>query len=174
MTHRILRNHFDPKRVEAFLPAHGREVPGWLGDFKFNVFGPTGKSHKKLPYKAREFMDELATLCPEQDFNTTFVQCYGTGTSVKPHRDPLNNVGHTVIAILGEFEGATTTLHLQPEPVTFALKAGDILILPCTIDGVQGCIHEVSPVLSGTRYAVILNTVLPDEYEQPLVDQLFS
>jgi hypothetical protein len=174
MNYRILRNHFDPKPIEAVLPAHGREVPRWLGDFKFSVFGPTGKARKSLPYRVREFMDELALLCPEQDFNTAFVQRYDVGTSVKPHRDPRNNVGYTVIAVLGEFEGATTRLHLEPEHVTFTLKSGDILVLPCTINGVQGCIHEVSPVLSGTRYAVILNTVLTGDHEKPLADEVFS
>lgn len=36
----------------------------------------------------------------------------------------------------------------------------DILVLECTIDGKQGPHHRVNKVTSGTRYALILNTII--------------
>lgn len=173
--HQILRNHFNPLPLEPLLPARGRGVPAWLGDFQFEIYGEGGKNRRSIPYLMREFIDELASLRPSQQFNTVFFQRYNTGASVKLHRDPRNNVGFTVIAILGKFEGARTTLHLESGLTTFRLVAGDVLVLPCTIDGKQGPPHEVSPVLSGTRFAVILNTIETDiDPRVSLLDEVFT
>lgn len=174
--HTIHRSWFDPSEIEPVLPVGGRDVPGWLGNFQFTVYSESTKTLRKEAYRFKEFVvDRLAMLKPEQDFNTVFFQRYETGTFVKPHRDPASNIGHTIIAILGEFEGAVTTLRLDTGDVTFRLAAGDVLVLPCTIDGVRGCVHEVSPVLSGTRYAVILNTIETEQASKTvLIDDLFT
>lgn len=147
--------------VSAFLPSRGeraafgrlpyRPVPAFLGDFSFVSYSgiPT------LPKALRSLAGWLTTLAPEQEFNAAFIQRYREGESVRRHRDPLNNVGYTLIAVLGEFEGAVS----EVDGREFQLRDGDVLKLECTIDGVQGPPHSVSPVTAGIRYALILNTI---------------
>lgn len=160
-TYRIIRNYFDPKPLEEVLKVSGKRAPHWLGDFDFEIYGTVyGKKPKGMPYRIKELINRLhVDLCPDQEFNTYFFQKYQEGRSVSKHRDPKNNIGYTIIAVLGDFTGATTTLHLEKSKVSFTLHSGDVLILACTIDGKQGVPHEVSKVVSGTRYAIILNTV---------------
>ena len=169
-TYKIIRNYFDPKPLEEVLKVSGKRVPRWLGDFDFEIYGTVyGKKPKNLPYRIKQFINQLhLDLCPDQEFNTYFLQKYPTGHSVSRHRDPKNNIGYTIIAVLGDFTGATTTLHLPESKVSFTLRSGDVLILACTIDGVQGVPHQVSEVTSGTRYAIIMNTVEQEEKDESL------
>lgn len=169
-TYKIYRNYFDPKPLEEVLKVTWRRVPRWLGDFDFQVFGRVyGSKPKNLPFRVKEFINKLhLEICPEQEFNTYFLQRYEIGKSVAKHRDPKNNVGYTLIAVLGDFTGATTTLHLPQSNVSFTLRSGDVLQLACTMNGTQGVPHQVSKVLSGTRYAIILNTVEQEEKHESL------
>ncbi len=135
-----------------------RKVPNFLGDFTFSCFGgPYGQKKSAVPADVLNVAHQLALLHPEQTFNTLFLQRYQLGQSVKRHRDPRNNVGHTLILALGEFEGATTSVQGE---TPFTLKHGDVLRLPCTINGIQGPPHEVSAITSGERFALILNTIV--------------
>lgn len=157
--YQIYRQYFNPRPIEDALAENTRQVPHWLGNFSFAVYGQNGKSLRKLPNAIKELNAKLASeLCPDQFFNTTFIQKYEAGHFVKPHRDPKNNIGNTIIAVLGDFTGAETTLHLDRK-IRFTLVAGDVLVLQCTVNGIQGCLHEVSPVKFGTRYAIIQNTI---------------
>ena len=103
-------------------------------------------------------------LCPNQEFNTIFIQKYEAGTSVKKHRDPRNNIGYIIIAVFGDYDGAVSRIYHEETSgsTSFHLKPGDVLVLPCTIDGKQGPAHEVSEIEDGTRYAIILNTIIKD------------
>jgi len=146
----------DEQHSITTCPAYGtRAVPSWLGTFKFKPYYKS--TYVKHPVLG-DIAARLATLVPSQVFNTAFLQKYEAGSFVRPHRDPRNNVGFTIIAIAGEFTGAETRLDCSPG--RFYLKSGDVLVMPCTVDGAQGPLHEVSPVLSGTRYALILNTIV--------------
>lgn len=173
MSYSIHRNFFDPKRIPIY--PFGKPVPSWLGDFKFGIFGEGYGTKRKLPNQFRFVAESMASLHPDQTFTTTFLQCYEKGTSVKKHRDPKSNIGYTLIGVYGEFTGAETTLYLDSGPVRFTLAPGDVLSLACTIGGVQGVPHEVSEVTSGTRYALILNTLdsVPVVTNE-LVDKLFE
>lgn len=144
----------EERQAIATCPAYLRAVPNWLGTFQFRpYYKSTYLKHPVLGGVATR----LAALVPDQTFNTAFLQRYETGSCVRPHRDPRNNVGFTVIAVAGEFTGAETKVSCPPGRLH--LRSGDVLVMPCTIDGVQGPWHEVSEVTSGTRHALILNTI---------------
>jgi len=133
-----------------------RPVPSWLGNFTFHVFGRSnGKDCGPAPEAILVILRRIGTLVPGQTWTTIFAQKYETGNYVKSHRDPRNNVGKTLISVVGTFTGAETTV----DGVQLTMTRGDVLELDCTINGVQGPRHAVSPVLSGVRYAAILNTL---------------
>ena len=136
-----------------------KSSPSWLGNFDLKCYYGNRILNTKLNEIARRMADEV----PEQKFNTAFLQRYITGAYVAKHRDPYNNTGYTIIGVAGLFTGATTSItptFKDEDNISFTLQAGDIAILPCTINGRQGHRHSVSPVISGTRYAFILNTIL--------------
>ena len=129
-----------------------KKVPHWLGEFSF-------KTYYKYSWKRTALapvVEKLATFAPHQKFNTVFLQVYASGAIVKEHRDPRNNVGETIIGIAGDFTGANTYVNGQ---LAGQLLPGDVGVLPCTINGVQGPRHNVTRVLTGYRVALILNTV---------------
>ncbi len=95
-------------------------------------------------------------MVPDQDFNTVFLQRYLIGGQVLPHRDPKNNIGYTIISTFGTWREACT--HVNEE--SFILEDSDVAVLPCTINGLQGPRHYMTPVQSGIRYALILNTTI--------------
>ncbi len=145
-----------PARSLDTLPF--KPCPSWLGDFHSVKWG--GGSRLPFPKQLSQLVELLESKV-QQQFNTVFLRRYLPGEFVKRHRDPLNNVGYTVIGVLGEWEGATTSIELPDgcrESIT--LCSGDIMTLPCTIEGQQGPFHSVSPVESGVRFALILNTVI--------------
>lgn len=174
--YQIHRQFFDAEELNKEIPRNTKPVPSWLGNFTFSIFGNVyGKKTTKLSPKLQDLVLKLAALHPEQEFNTTFLQVYKTGTKVRKHRDPKNNIGYTIIAVFGEFQGAMTTLHTDHERILFTLRPGDVLSLACTIDGVQGVPHEVSEVISGTRCALILNTIEQKVTNPPkFIDETFS
>lgn len=129
-----------------------RRVPKWLGNFEFCIYT---KKDNPLPTSLVQIASKLSNLVPEQKFNTVFFQKYEKGSFVKPHRDPKNNVGYTVIGVFGNFEGAQSHVGKQ----RLNLKAGDVLVQRCTIDNLIRPVHRVSKVTRGTRYAIILNTI---------------
>lgn len=155
-TFKIYRQMFDtPEYLN--MKNMVRPVPSWLGNFNFTKFD---MGLAKFSFDVQDVIDSMMSLHPEQEFNTVFWQIYKEGEFVKKHRDPKNNLGYTVIAVLGnEFEGGETTLYLDSGEVKFTLQPGDILSLPCTINGVQGPYHEVSVVTKGQRQVLILNTI---------------
>jgi len=147
----------EERYLEAARGLPLRPCPKWLGNFSFRMWG--GNTPDPVPF-AVELADlvlQLEAQVPGQQFNTVFLQRYTRGQEVYSHRDPKNNLGHTVIGTFGEWTGAETRTE---EGVRFRMAPGDVTVLPCTIDGVQGPRHSVSPVLSGTRWALILNTVV--------------
>lgn len=140
-----------PEHHRALERLPYRAAPAFLGEFGFLSY----KRIAQTPNALHGLIGRMQKLVPEQRFNRVFIQRYREGEFVKPHRDPINNVGVTLIAIFGQFEGAASNI----EGEVISLVDGDVLVLDCTIDGKQGPVHEVSPVLSGTRYALILNTI---------------
>jgi hypothetical protein len=147
--------HADKWLTNAFERLPYRPVPEWLGSFSFVTYDRIAKMPKVMQQYVAHMMDIDDTLFGGQAWNTFFVQRYREGEYVAEHRDPQNNVGHTLIAVFGNFEGAVSTVGDE----TFQLGAGDILRLPCTINGRQGPKHSVSPVTKGTRYALVMNTI---------------
>lgn len=153
MSFAVYRNYLypQPEHHRALERLPYRAAPEFLGEFGFIPY----KRIAQTPNALHGLLSRMQALVPDQRFNRVFIQRYCEGEFVKPHRDPINNVGVTIIAIFGEFEGAESNI----EGETFSLVDGDVLVLDCTINGKQGPVHEVSPVLSGTRYALILNTI---------------
>ena len=160
----------DPVIHKGFLDTTGlaevaariyfRSVPSWLGNFQFRIYGNSyGKDHGLPPVELLIQARKLRGLVPEQKFNTIFLQKYIVGSKVLPHRDPKNNTGYTIIGVFGDFEGAKSKVGDQE----FQLNSGDVMVLPCTINGIQGTKHEVSAVEKGTRFALILNTIEVEE-----------
>lgn len=140
-----------PEHYRALERLPYRAAPAFLGEFGFLSY----KRIAQTPNALHGLIGRMQKLVPEQRFNRVFIQRYAEGEFVRRHRDPINNVGQTVIAIFGEFEGAISNISGEE----ISLIDGDVLVLECTINGKQGPIHEVSPVLSGTRYALILNSI---------------
>lgn len=129
-----------------------KAAPDWLGKFDMKAF--YNRSYQKTPLN--NVINKISALLPSQRFNTVFLQRYTQGQFVNRHRDPKNNIGYTLIAVAGEFQGAMSYIDGK-HPM--AITPGMVLALPCTIDGIQGPRHHVSEVTSGVRYALILNTI---------------
>jgi hypothetical protein len=134
-----------------------RPCPYWLGNFNFKVF-----NEKSLPEQEHLIVfDEALALAVsiadiKQDFNTIFIQKYEIGELVRPHKDPRSNVGYTIVIPFGEFKGATNTI----EEDELIIEPGDFLVQECTNGFSMGPKHSVSAVQSGTRYALIFNTIV--------------
>jgi len=156
----LRRDWFDPTTAGVIGGArqvHFRPCPAFLGNFQFAMFGDVyGRYHGALPPGLHHLAKRMAALYPQEEFNAAFVQRYDLGAYVKAHKDPMNNLNRTLIAIFGDFEGAETTVGGEK----FTARPGDLVELPCTVNGVRGPRHQVSPVTSGCRYALILNTIL--------------
>lgn len=137
--------------IEHAEDVHMRPCPMWLGNFSFKMWG---KRYGKPPEVWLEAAQVLRQLVPNQTFNTLYLQRYEKGQQVYRHRDPRNNVGYTIIWVFGEFTGAKLTVDGRRCEV----PRDHAFVLPCTINGVQGPPHSVSPVTSGTRWTFILGT----------------
>ena len=105
---------------------------------------------------------------PAVRFNCLFVQRYAPGEGVSVHRDPLNNLDGTLIALYGGF--GVTHLHVMGGPGadhTFVQCPGDVYYLPCTDPktNARGPAHAMvwptdrSPTVTD-RFAVILNRIV--------------
>ncbi len=148
--------------IKKYVDRDMRQAPVWLGNFKFIYWkgecpGPAAST------RIENLFVNAGQLVPEQKFNTLFIQKYEVGSQVKRHRDPKNNLQSTIIIPLGDYEGAEMHMELgltrgsvkiaQPKP-------GDALILRCTMEGIQGPPHMVTPVTKGTKYSFIMNTII--------------
>lgn len=132
-----------------------RPCPRWLGNFSFRFWGGGTPDPVPFPAELASLVVALEEQVPTQDFNTVYLQRYERGQEVRPHRDPRSNVGYTVIGTFGKWEGGITSVFGAE---SFQMRAGDAAVLPCTISGVQGPQHQVTPVKRGTRWALILGT----------------
>ena len=153
----VHNNYLNTKTLEATASTQSlRPCPPWLGNFKFRIYGEVyGRSQGKLPLNLRLAAEHMEKLVPEAFFNAVFLQRYDSGQYVRRHRDPLNNVGCTLIGYFGNWTGAT----LQVDNKSYQPMAGDVVQLATTVNGKQGPYHQVSPVLSGTRWALILCSI---------------
>lgn len=135
------------------LPFKGARWPSPLGRVTLGWY--RGENRGRLPGSVKTILRPALALS-QQRWTTCFVQKYGPGQNVAPHRDPKDNLGHTVIVALGDFEAATFTAAERD----YEFGPGDVIKLPCTINGVQGPVHSVSPFVGGTvRYSIIFNTI---------------
>lgn len=129
--------------------------PQWLGGFGFRMFDGPYEKKIPLPRELLAYKAAVSKYLPNQSVNTVFAQKYTAGQRVFAHRDPKNNVGKTAILVVGDFEGAETTVGNEK----LKLNRGDLLVLACTIAGKQGPRHSVSEITRGVRYSFILNTI---------------
>lgn len=149
---KFMGQHESDSMVNVFKSWKWRPVPTWLGNFQFSMFS----NLRKVPAEAELLFGILSLLVPEQKFNTLFVQKYEVGQQVLPHRDPKNNYGATIIAYFGIWTGGETTIEgekIQP-------KHRDVVIQRCNYENLPRPLHEVSPIISGTKYSFILNTII--------------
>lgn len=134
--------------------------PGFLGVFGFRAYKLVDPFQ---PFHATGdggwVVDRMAALVPEQTFTHVYVQRYQTTQAVREHRDPQNNIGYTLIAPFGKYTGGQWWWRCGGVWREQVYSPGDVLQVPCTINGVQGPLHRVDPVLTGIRQAVILGTV---------------
>ena len=136
-----------------------RTCPPWLGNFKFKMI----KSLDKLPTILKQEFKDLNSLVPAQRFNTWFIQQYEPGQNVKPHRDPLNNKGLTIVSLYGQLWRTILTV----DKIKYFQSPGQIFVFPTTINNTQGPIHSMNwdtPENAGvtqftTRWALICNTI---------------
>ena len=159
---RILRGVLKttPELVRTLEGLSYRPAPDWLGNFQMAIFGRAyGRSCGSPPELILREITELGSIV-DQRWTTAFVQRYTPGQCVRPHRDPKNNIGYSVVGLYGDF----TPTRLRVGEHWFVQGPGDVFVLPCTISGKQGPEHEVLwesglVMPSGTRYAIILNTI---------------
>lgn len=158
--HQIVDNVFTDKeavRLGEILMLHpSHRCPAFLGNFGYEMY----RAPRMVPIYLRDACKKLAALVPEQRFNTIFIQSYAPGTSVNRHRDPRSNIGYTIIAPFGLYEGAESTVELPGEVVKYTARPGQAVIQACTINGVQGPYHSVAEIKSSYRFAIILNTLV--------------
>ena len=126
-------------RIIAFIDSLSmKTAQPWLGRFRIKGYYDNSIKQTELS----DIFDKFCTLNQDvyvQDFNTVFLQKYPEGSYVNEHKDPKNNVGYTLIGIFGDFEGAETDV----EGNKVRVEPGQILAMPCTIDGVKGPKHSV-------------------------------
>ena len=147
----------ESRHLEAARGVPLRPAPRWLGNFSFRVWGGGTPDPVPFPVELADLVVQLQQQVASQQFNTVYLQRYDRGHQVLEHRDPKNNLGYTVIGTFGTWEGATTSVR-EPENLSFRMGAGDVAVLPCTLNGKQGPRHSVSRVTYGTRWALILGT----------------
>lgn len=150
-----LRAGSNPDLLDELSCVSYRRSPPFLGAFGFRMYKPMRAALSWTAIWGE--VAHLAQAVPDQLFNTVFFQRYEPGQNVLPHRDPMNNVGYTVIGLYGEF----TPTQLRVDRDWFTQESGQVWVLPCTLNGVQGPQHEMrwEPNSIGTRYAIILNTI---------------
>jgi len=136
-----------------------RPVPSWLGDFHFKVYGQVyNRDQGRLPPLLRQAAIELIERFQLGiRFNAAFLQRYDTGTSVKEHRDPANNLHRTIIAPFGTYTGGNLVVENK---IVSTLVPGAAVCLPCTVDGQRGPKHHLTKIETGTRWALILNHIV--------------
>jgi hypothetical protein len=95
----------------------------------------------------------------QQAFNCAFIQRYSIKDDVKEHRDPFDNVGHTLILTYGTFK----EYHFRSAGGSFSIKPNTLIALPCTMEFegrmVQGPEHYADEPKGGERFSLILNTI---------------
>lgn len=138
-----------------------QKAPAFLGEFGYKAYGWVNDTFRgKTEGLIRAQAQRLSQLIPEQNFTTVFVQRYFPYENVYPHKDPMNNLGYTIIGVYGNYDKPTIT---EVEGFgSFYSSPGDVLILPCTFGKQQGPKHSVrwQPQTNGVRYTIILNTIV--------------
>lgn len=156
-----------PELIGALETISYRQVPFWLGDFSFKMVRRTVMGDC-LAACLRSFhpliqtqIKKLASFSmPTQHFNTVFIQRYEPGQNVKAHCDPKNNTGQTIIGLYGNDWVTDFGVYEKGELRFTTQHPGDVTVLPCTINGVQGPKHKMQwRSGDGIRYAIILNTI---------------
>lgn len=100
--HTIHRQHHQttPELLKELEAVSYRPCPSWLGDFSFHTYRNVyGRDHGMPTDLINAEARKLSKLVLDQEFTTLFVQRYVAGQSVKIHRDPHNNLGHTILGI---------------------------------------------------------------------------
>ena len=169
-----LHQLFTPKEVQTFSKVaedtllRYRRYNRWLNVYQVGY----GKNYRKygqakLPEGP---LRDLAVEVHEKlwvprgvSSNTAYLQLTTPGTAVKPHRDPLTDLYFTTITYLGGFTDGQFC-YFPPEAkntlcrgeVVVNVRAGDTLLVPCTVNGKQGPLHWTKPH-QGNRYTLILN-----------------
>lgn len=157
----IYKNFFSPEEIDAFL-WHGPWVewsisPKPLGKSYQHVYGQfKNRFHGRLPRDLKIMADKMATLIPQQRFTTAFLRKYEKGQGANPHRDPKSFIGFTAVSVFGEWKGAETVI----EKYRFTLAPGDVLVQRCHVKGKRRPLHRLSPVTKGTRYSLIINSIV--------------
>lgn len=142
-----------PSLIAELNSINLRKSPRFLGQFAYKQFSRT------MPRELttlRHVVSELKSLVPDQQFNTLFIQRYLPNQGVNTHRDPRNNIGHTVIGLFG----SDWVTNFKVSNQNYTQYPGEAYVLPCTINNIQGPPHSMNWISgNGIRWAVILNTI---------------
>jgi len=99
----------------------------------------------------------LSAMIPEQQFDLAFVHKYEEGEGVPRHKDPHQQLGALILATFGDYEGGELVDSVDNVCMK---KAGDMCVMRCRIPGVDRPLHEVKPVSKGTRYSLMISTLI--------------
>ena len=132
-------------------------APTFLGQFGMACFGEHYGRGRKLHPALKAVAVRMTALFPDQRFNCAFVQRYSDRHEVKRHRDPMDNIGRTLILTYGPFQWYSFSCLGER-----SVYPNTLLVLPCTMEfegrQVQGPNHACSAPM-GRRYSLILNTI---------------
>jgi hypothetical protein len=154
----LLRSYFDLEEVLQFDSAlvglvwQQQRRASLLGCFDFVHFAI---SH--TPLLMRPYVRKLMAAAPDVPFCHAWIQRYEVGHLVNEHRDPGTYQACVAIGVFGNFIGAVSTIEGVP---TQGLP-GDVFLLRAKLDRLPMPLHQVSPVVRGTRYIILLTAANP-------------
>lgn len=158
-----IQKDFITVEEQAALMAEATEVdfktaPTFLGPFGMACYGEHYGRGRKLPPTHKAIALRMMAQLPAQKFNCAFLQRYSKDVGVKRHRDPKDNVGHTLILTYGPFESYDFWCKSQ-----WTIRPRTLIKLPCTMEFegelVQGPEHYAYATERGERFSLILNTI---------------
>lgn len=155
----LLRSYYAPDEVRDFAGAlvglawQQQRRASFLGCFDFVRFGVAD-----APPLLRPYVRKLMAAAPDVPFTHAWIQRYDVGHFVAEHCDPGTYRGCVAIGVFGDFVGAVSTI----EGVREEGRPGDVFLLRAKLDDrLPMPLHQVSPVVWGTRYIILLTAVDP-------------
>jgi hypothetical protein len=151
-----------------------RSAPKFLGDYQYHQSGEAYGRHIVIPENLQApvqhildtYREFLEPVIGTQHFNTQFYAKFEVEQEVNSHRDPLNNIGYTLIYVRTKGSAPYTYIGQYKRQNIISLKVEHdcLLALPCSVEANespkhQGPWHHVDPA-PDPRFTIILNTIV--------------